>query len=100
MIDIRGLDKAEVLKALYDASHPQGMGFMAPGCMSPLPIEAAREEVEQAKEFGRGTLYFDYVRGRVLKVDLTTDELDPWLYDRDNGAGAAQLVIDSMRNRT
>lgn len=28
MINIKGLDKAKVLKALYDASHVQGMGFL------------------------------------------------------------------------
>ena len=28
MIDIKNLNKAEVLKALYDNSHAQGMGWM------------------------------------------------------------------------
>lgn len=42
-------------------------------------------------------LYFDYFVGRVLKVDLSGDEFDPWGYDRDNGAGAAQAVIDRLK---
>lgn len=28
MVDITGLDKAEVLYALYNASHVQGLGFL------------------------------------------------------------------------
>lgn len=28
MIDIKGLNKAEVLKTLYDHSHIQGLGFL------------------------------------------------------------------------
>lgn len=28
MISIEGLDKAAVLAALYNASHPQGLGFV------------------------------------------------------------------------
>lgn len=38
MINIKGLDKAKVLKALYDASHVQGMGFLqAVSCSSMAP---------------------------------------------------------------
>lgn len=28
MVSIKGLGKAKVLAALYNASHPQGMGFL------------------------------------------------------------------------
>lgn len=45
-------------------------------------------------------LYFDYLYGRVMKVNITHDEFDPWLYDRDNGNGAAQRAIDNLRNET
>lgn len=38
-------------------------------------------------------IYFDYLQGRVMKVDLAGDELDPRLYDRDNGEGAARRAI-------
>lgn len=35
-----------------------------------------------------------------MKVDLSSDvEFEEWLYDRDNGQGAAQRVIDGLRNR-
>lgn len=84
-IDIKGISKAAVLAALYNASRPKGMGFLhaKPGDMS---------EAEAAKLLKEQT-YFDYLRGRVMKVDLSGDELEERLYDRDNGYGAAYHAI-------
>ncbi len=48
MISINGLDKAAVLAALYNASRPQGMGFMH---YDPKPME-----VEEARTLLRGGL--------------------------------------------
>jgi hypothetical protein len=91
-IDISGLNKADVLAALYDAARAQGMGFIH---FDPAPM--SREEAEALLE--RST-YFDYVKGRVMKVDLKGDSFDPWLYDRDNGEDAAQAVIDNLKSKT
>ena len=88
MIDITGIDKAKLLVALYNASKQQGLGFLAGH--QPLTEDEAREMLEK-------TTYFDYLHGRVMKVDLEGDELNPWLYDRDNGEGAAQRAIDTLR---
>ena len=44
MVSIKGLDKAEVLLALYNASHIQGMGFLS--AVSNYSIEDAREDIE------------------------------------------------------
>lgn len=92
MIDISGLDKGAVLAALYNASHPQGMGFLhyTPEDMTP----------EEGAELVAEHRYFDYLRGRVMKIDLSKDSLDPRLYDRDNGAGAAAAVIEKLRKDT
>lgn len=90
MIDIRGMKKAEVLKALYDNSKPLGMGFFQIE-VGPMPIEEATELLEDQT-------YFDYLKGRVMKVDLRSDiEFEEWGYDRDNGEGAAQRVIEVLR---
>ena len=90
MVDIKGLDKARVLKALYDHSHVQGSGF----------LQAVPDGVVTV-EYCAGLLakysYFDYLHGRVLKVDLSGDEFDERLYDRDCGEGAAQKAVDSVR---
>lgn len=88
-INLKGLKKAEVLAALYNASHPQGMGLLH---FEPTPMTA-----EEAESLLKEQTYFDYLKGRVMKVDLSGNTLDPWLYDRDNGQGAAQRVIDSLR---
>lgn len=86
MIDISKMDKAKVLKALYAAARPQGMGFLhyTPG---PMRDEAADAMIASKH------LYFDYVDGRVMKVDLASDTLDPRLFDRDNGDGAAERAL-------
>lgn len=87
MVDISGLDKAQVLAALYNAARPQGMGFMH---YDPTPMTAE----EALFLVGR---YCDYVKGRVMKIEMTGDDVDTRLYNRDNGEGAAEMVIDSLR---
>jgi hypothetical protein len=102
MVDIKGLDKADVLAALYNASSPLGMGR--------LQFRDGDMTREQAQELLGGKdsgdypggdhnkdHYFDYLYGRVMKVNLKGDSFDEWGYDRDLGAGAAQRVIDRLR---
>ena len=90
MVDIKGLDKARVLKALYDHSHVQGSGFLQ-------AVPDGVVTVEHCAELLAKYSYFDYLHGRVLKVDLSGDEFDERLYDRDCGEGAAQKAVDSVR---
>ena len=88
-IDLKGLDKALVLAALYNGARPQGAGFFHYD-PTPMSVETAAATLEQST-------YFDYLNGRVMKVDLSGDELDPWGYDRDNGEGTARTIIDTLR---
>ena len=88
-IDLKGLDKAAVLAALYNASKPQGMGFLHYN-PTPMTIERAKELLEQTTDF-------DYLMGRVMKINLGGDTLNTWGYDRDNGEGAAAKAIESMQ---
>lgn len=89
-IDISKLKKADVLAALYNSSKQQGMGFMhARG--------ATGMDASEAAELLKHETYFDYLHGRVMKVELRGDILDPRLYDRDNGEGAAQRAIDQIK---
>ena len=90
MVDIKGLDKARVLKALYEHSHVQGSGFLQ-------AVPDGVVTVEHCKMLLGSQTYFDYLHGRVLKVDLSGDEFDERLYDRDCGEGAAQRAVDSVR---
>lgn len=88
-IDISGLNKAEVLAALYNASKQQGMGFMHRRGAEPMSKEQAEEELRAAG----ADPYFDYLHGRVMKISLKDDALRTGLYDRDNGEGAAHAAL-------
>lgn len=91
MVSIKGLNKADVLAVLYNASKPQGMGFMQYDA-KPMTREEARKILDS------GQTYFDYLKGRVMKVDLSKDdEFNPWGFDRDNGQGAAERAVNSLR---
>ena len=89
MVDISGLNKDEVLFALYNASHVQGMGFLA--AIDNYTLEDAKRDYEASP-----SKYFDYLHGRVLKVDLSGDSFDSRLFDRDCGEGAAEKAIDAI----
>lgn len=91
MVSIKGLSKAAVLATLYNHSQPLGLGILQ------YTPENMTEQEAQAILDQRGHFSFDYLKGRVMKVDIRLDELDERLYDRDNGPGAAQRAIDSIR---
>lgn len=91
-ISIAGLDKATVLAALYNASRPVGLGALNPRAHQDINVHAAAQ-ILASEPSG----YFDYVQGRVLKVDLSGDAIDPVLFDRDNGGGSCAAAIDSVR---
>jgi hypothetical protein len=88
MIDISKFKKALVLAALYNASKPQGLGFLH---FDPKPMSES-----EAEELLKNATYFDYVKGRVMKVDLSKNQFDPFLYDRDNGEGAAERALSIL----
>lgn len=91
-MDISGLDKAAILAALYNGSRQQGMGFMHARGATGMTVEQAREEITKNPQ-----MYFDYLHGRVMKISLRGDELHTALYNRDNGQGAAEAIISSLR---
>ena len=91
MINLTKYNKAEVLAVLYNHSKAQGLGI--------LHFDSAlmtKEEAQKLLNDCNARQYFDYVKGRIMKVDLSGDELDPGLYDRDNGEGAAERAISTL----
>lgn len=109
-ISIAGLDKAELLAAFFNASRPMGMGVLQAVYG---PTVMTREDA--LRIFDEGTtdyphmpningpntnLYFDYVYGRPLKINLKEDTMSTALFDRDNGEGRGQEVINSVRLST
>lgn len=79
-IDITGLN----------ASRPQGMGFLH---YDPEPMTSVQAAMLLS---GHDNPYFDYLKGRVMKISIK-NPLEPHLYDRDNGTGAAALAIAALR---
>jgi hypothetical protein len=83
-----------VLTVLYNASRPQGLGIRhyVTGDMS---IEEAEKILANYPDG-----YFDYLRGRVMKMRLgqpgTIIEADFRLYDRDNGEGAGEAACKGL----
>lgn len=88
-LNIKGINKAEILLRLYNSSFPQGAGFFQIKKIEDMKIEEARKMLQKK-------LCFDYVLGRPLKVNLEGDELETFFYDRDNGANAALRVLQDL----
>ena len=88
MIDISKMNKCEVVAKLFNASKAQGLGLLHSKSMHQMSSAEAEKHLDNA-----GDGYFDYLCGRVMKVDVSGDTLDPRLYDRDNGQGAAERAL-------
>lgn len=100
-VSIKGLNKAALLAAFYNASRPMGMGFLQ-AREGDMTLEYAQKLID-GQDTGdypggrRETLYFDYVHGRPLKIDLKDDEMSVWGFDRDHGEGATERIVNKIR---
>ena len=90
-VSIAGLDKVAILAAFYNRAQPQGMGY------AHFHPKSMTVEEAQAILDGNSDMYFDYLKGRVMKVDLSKNDVNTALYNRDNGFEAAEKVIDGVR---
>lgn len=96
-VDISGLDKAEVFKALYDKAGTPGLAGVEfyvramNGEPDELPLDEAKAIIAEGLEF-------DYVRGRRLKLDLSQDRLYVVEYDECSAAPAAGTIA-ALRER-
>lgn len=82
---VLGLTRAQVLMTLYNNSKPLGLGFLQ---YDPKPMT----EIE-AEELLKQTMDFDYVKGRIMKINLSKNPFVVTWYDRDNGDGKALRVL-------
>lgn len=97
-INIKGLSKAAVLAALYNRARSQGMGFLHYTPEEMTEAEAQKIWSEALERYKGTDPYFDYLKGRVMKVNISGETFNPFLYDRDNGEGAAEKVIAGLRD--
>ncbi len=89
--DIAGLDKASVLKALVDRAvcnldDSKRHSFSN----KDVSLDECKKAVADATDF-------DYFNGKPLKVNLSGDQFDAYLYNRDNGSNAAQKAIAQLK---
>lgn len=88
-ISIKGVDKVELLVALYNAARP---GWLHRGYPTgPMERPEAKKILAQSENIS-------IVNGRALYVDLSGDKLDTTIYDSHNGrlcAGEALAPIVS-----
>lgn len=90
-MNIEGIGKAKILAALYNRSAPQGMGV--------VQAKAGQMTESEAEALLTKVTYFDYLYGKVMKIDLHPDvkELDTRLYNRDLADGAAEAIIEQLK---
>ena len=87
-INIKDLDKVELLKKLYQ-NQVKSTYFILSG--KPLPKfddELATKVVDK---------YIDYFCGKAIKTNLCGDIVDTYLYDRDAGKGTFLKIVNSMK---
>lgn len=92
-MNIAGLSKPAVLAALFNASRQQGMGLLDARGARPMTA------IDAAAVISAEGMNFDYLRGRVMKIDIESDDVETRLYDRDNGEGAAERAIAPLRQQ-
>lgn len=100
-IDIDGIPPQELLLGLYHGTRPLGLGLMHNAPSYGL-VDAAADYAHAHEHRYNHQVRFDYVAGRPIKVtfDLAARRLRRVrLYDRDAGQGAAQAVVDRLRQR-
>lgn len=89
MQDISGIDKKVLLQALYANAKPLGMGRL-----HYIPNHTLTDQ-EMESILVEGDI--DYLHGRVMKVDISGDSMETYLYNRDNGKDAAETIIAALR---
>lgn len=92
-VNIKGLERGEVLAALFNDAKPQGLGVLQ-------FVDRKMTPSDGEYMFLQGD-YFDYLEGRVIKTEIKrgAEFIDSTLYDRDNGDGAAARAIGILRQR-
>lgn len=95
-IDITGIDKVDLLIALYDHASVVGLGILQ--ASGPLSREQAKLVLDTSTR-PNGRVMFDYVNGRPIKVWLEGDKLTgARLYDRDHGHGLCARIVADLRS--
>jgi hypothetical protein len=90
-IDITGIDKVELLTALWLNSKPAA--FYTFNYQVDVPGFSKQEAKEAVKK------YIDYFCGRCIKMDLSGDTTDVYSYERDFGKGSVAGIVAELRSQ-
>jgi hypothetical protein len=104
MIDISGIDKAYLIKmffmhALQHRAKTTSKFFSVmtlPEDKRDAYLDNKMKEVQT--KLNDGVTYFDYLDSISLHLDVSGDKLDPKMFDRDYGDGAAKEVVALTRH--
>ena len=91
-VDIKGIDKVQLLEELWTAQKVASWFLFHPVQVPPFDRVKAKEAVAKQDDI-------DYFQGRAIKLNLTNDSIDPWVYDRDAGPGTFKKIVDQIRDR-
>src|SRR5437868_5478683 len=86
-VDIEGIDKEKLLWNLWKNSKP-ALFFIV------NKIEPTDYDQIKAKKAVDG--YIDCFCGKFIRCDLSGNSVDPSMYDRDNGQGSLNKVVQSL----
>ena len=93
IVDISGIDKKMLLQSLYTHAKPLEMQIYPY-----IPNHILTDQVmESILAEGRGRIY--YLHGRAMKIDISDDVVNTYLYNRHNGTNAAEKIIDALRSK-
>jgi hypothetical protein len=90
MVDVAGIDRKKLLKALWDNAKPAAFFKDYPSLTPTFDLDDVMRNARRG--------YVDYACGRCIKAKVFTKEstIDPRMYDREYGEGAFQRVVDSL----
>ena len=91
-VDISEVDKLKLLRALWDNSKP-AIFFKYNNVTPPDYDEELAKEVVKKD-------YIDYFQGRLIKCDLSKNEVDPSSYDKDYGKGTFEKIVKSLAKKS
>lgn len=90
--NIEGVDRPRLALELYNRAKVLGLGLLRPNAAQPMDYEEAACLVGKS---------IDYYNGKVMKIKVPAngegDEIYTWLYNRDNGEGAAEEVVEMLK---
>lgn len=91
MVDIVGIDKEVLLESLWNNSKP--IAFYRKYKIKP-PVFDIEKAMNQVQEDG----YADYILGRLIKINLYENIVDPTFYNENIGQEKFHIIIKKLKN--